>query len=126
MLAILAIDKGNNKQLITSGVLSGICFASAFGSSTWVTLVFATAWIIWAFVLLFKREQRKLFWIMAGAGLLGIGLSIPFISGFLGQSGSSTAILPIAFYIRPFSLVQVLVSKKLQPSANLFSYPSTT
>ena len=60
---------------------------------------------------------------MAGAGLLGIGLSIPFISGLLGQSGSSTAILPIAFYVRPFSLVQILVSEKLQPWANLIFLP---
>jgi len=123
MLAILAIDKGDNKQLITSGVLSGICFASAFGSSTWVTLVFAIAWIIWAFVLLFTTEQRKLFWIMAGAGLLGIGLSIPFISGLLGRSGSSTAILPIALYVRPFSLVQILVPEKLKLWANLLFLP---
>ena len=41
MLAILTIDKRDNKQLITAGILSGICFASAFGTSTWVTLVFA-------------------------------------------------------------------------------------
>ena len=52
---------------------------------------------------------------MAGAGLLGIGLSIPFISGLLNHSGSSgTVILPVAFYVRPFSLVQFLVPQKLQ------------
>lgn len=123
VLIILTVDENNKKQLITAGIFSGICFASAFGTSTWVTLVFASAWIIWAFFLLVKKVQKKIFWIMVGAGLLGIGLSIPFISGLLGHSGSSATILPIAFYVRPFSLVQFLVPEKLQAWANLLFLP---
>ena len=124
MLAVLTIDKNNHKQLITTAAFSGICFASAFGTSTWVTLVFAFAWMIWAFFLLLIKRQRKLFWTMTGAGLLGIGLSIPFISGLLNHSGSSGAvILPVAFYVRPFSLVQFLVPQKLQLWADLLFLP---
>jgi hypothetical protein len=123
MFAILTIDESDNQQLIVSGTLSGICFASAFGTSTWVTLVFAIAWLIWAVILLFTKRQWKLFCIMAGAGLLGIGLSIPFISGLFGQSGNPTTILPVAFYVRPFSLVEILVPEKLRLWANLLFLP---
>jgi len=124
MLALLTVNESDHKQLITSGVLAGICFASAFGTSTWVTLVFAIAWILWAFVLLITKSQKKLFWVMVGAGLLGMGLSIPFASGLINRTtGGSTTILPIAFFVRPFSLVQFLVTEKLQAWANLFFLP---
>ena len=123
MLALLTVDEGNNKQLITSGVLAGICFASAFGTSTWVTLVLALAWILWALILLITKGQRKLFLVMLGGGLLGIGLSMPFILGLLNHTGNSTAILPIAFFVRPFSLVQFLVAEKLQAWVNLLFLP---
>ena len=124
MLAILTVDEGSNKQLIAAGVLAGICFASALGTSTWVTLVFALAWILWAFFLLISKSRKKLFWIMAGAGLLGAGLSIPFVLGLLNHTaGGSASILPVAFYVRPFSLVQFLAPEKLQAWVNLLFLP---
>ena len=60
---------------------------------------------------------------MLGGGLLGIGLSMPFISGLLNHAGSSSTILPVAFYVRPFSLVQFLVPEELQAWVNLLFLP---
>ncbi len=62
MLVILTTDQSDKKKLMVAGVFSGICFASAFGTSTWVTFVFASAWIVWACVLLSTKGQRNLFW----------------------------------------------------------------
>ena len=60
---------------------------------------------------------------MAGAGLLGVGLSIPFILDLLNNTGSSGVVLPVAFYVRPFSLVGFLVPARLQSWANLLLLP---
>ncbi len=61
---------------------------------------------------------------MVGAGFLGLGLSIPFSLGLFNHAaGSSTVILPVAFYVRPLSLVQYLIPKALRLWANLLLLP---
>jgi len=99
-----AIDSNRNTLLIAS-IIAGFSFASSLGTSVWVTLLFAVAWGIWAVILLLSKEHRRNFWCLSLAGFIGLGLSIPFISGLVSSGGnSSSGGLPIAFYIRSFTI----------------------
>ncbi len=123
MLAILSVYEGTNKQRVVAGVLAAAAFASALGTSVWVTLVFVVVWVIWAFSLVRSKSSRPLFWFMGISGLMGFVLSIPFILGLLKSGGTGASNFPIAFYIRPFILTTLLFPEKLQPIINLLLLP---
>jgi hypothetical protein len=124
MLAILTVADGSELKRITAGTLAGIAFASALGTSVWVTLIFAIGWIIWTVALLVSRKTRALGWIMALSGFVGGVLSIPFILDLVQSGGSSRSGLPIAFYVRPFLLTTLLVPDRFQAFANLLLLPA--
>ena len=124
LLVVLVSLRGTTRQKLSAVVIAGLAFASALGSSVWVTLTFAVAWIVWALILLLSNEDRKNFWVLTASGLLGAGLSIPYIASLISSGGNSSgALLPIAFYVRPFILGVVLFPEKLQSLANFFLLP---
>jgi hypothetical protein len=123
MLGILSVHEGTGRQRIAAGALATAAFASALGTSVWVTLVFAIAWVVWALILARSKSSRPLFWVMGFSGLSGAVLSIPFISGLLKSGGTAAGGLPIAFYIRPFILSTLLVPERLQTISNLVLLP---
>ena len=123
MLGILSVYEGTGRRRIAAGVLAAAAFASALGTSVWVTLVFVTVWVIWALILAGSKSSRGLFWVMGTSGLLGAVLSIPFILGLLKSGGTDAGGIPIAFYVRPFILSTLLFPEKLQSIANLILLP---
>lgn len=124
LLVISTLGDGPRQQC-ASAVLAGLAFASAFGSSMWVMLVFAIAWSVWALALLLSRHSRAQVWAMVVAGLVGAAASAPFIGDLLDSSPSTggTVVLPIAFYIRPFILADLLLPPRLLPIGNLLLLP---
>jgi hypothetical protein len=60
------------------------------------------------------------------AGIISIVLSIPFITGLLGSGSDSAGGLPIAFYVRPFTLDAFLpiTSKYAQWALNFLFLPA--
>ena len=123
MLAILSVFKDSTRQRMAAGVLAAVAFASALGTSVWVTLVFAIVWVIWAFSLVKSKNGGVLFWVVVISGLFGAVLSIPFISGLLKSGGTSAENFPIEIYVRPFILTTLLIPEKLQPVTNLIFLP---
>jgi hypothetical protein len=123
MLAILSVYEGTKKQRLAAGVLAAVAFASALGTSVWVTLVFVVVWVIWAFSLLRSKISRVLFWVMGFSSLVGAALSIPFVMGLIKSGGTSASNFPISFFIRPFILSTLLFPEKVQPFTDLVSLP---
>jgi hypothetical protein len=123
MLAILSVFEGTKKQRLAAGALAAVSFASALGTSVWVTLVFVVVWVIWAFSLLRSKSSRVLFWVMGFSSLLGAILSIPFIMGLIESGGTSASNFPISFFVRPFILSTLLFPEQVQPFTDLVSLP---
>ncbi len=123
LLLVLSVIDGSPGQRWIAGILAGLAFASAFGSSIWVMLVFAVAWILWGLILLLTRKNQSLVWVMVLAGLVGMGLSLPYILDLLHSGGVSGGGLPVALFVRPFMLNSLLLPASLQPVANLFLLP---
>ena len=90
-------------QTLSSAIFAGIAFASAFGLSSWVTMIFVLFWISWMVMRLLKGEIIKSIWPMLIPGLVAAILTIPFIMDlFGGGSGSSSNGMPLGFGIRVF------------------------
>ncbi len=125
MLIMLSVFPGNNKQRLIAALMAGVAFASALGTSVWVTLLFAIAWAVWSLALLLSKKHRRLFWFMALAGLTGAGLSIPFIKDLLQPGANTGASLPVALYVRPFVISAFLtpIPVKLSAVLNLLFLP---
>jgi hypothetical protein len=124
MLAILTVSDGSGLKRVIAGTLAGIAFASALGTSVWVTLIFVIGWTIWAAALFLSRETRALGRSMTLSGAVGAAMSLPFIHDLVQSGGSSQSGLPIAFYVRPFLLTTILVPERLQAIANLLLLPA--
>lgn len=82
-------------------VIAGLAFASAFGLSVYVTIVFAVFWGIWLVVLFFQKK-RSLSLAMMLAGIIALAAVSPFLLGVLSGGASSDRKLPIAFAVRAF------------------------
>ncbi len=95
---------------IARAIVIGLAFASAFGLSVWVMFVFAIFWLTWGITLLFKEKKYHQFVFMILGGLFGVIFVIPFISGFLHDGGVSSpgSGLPVALFIRPFIITDLL------------------
>ncbi|MBI2758420.1 MAG: hypothetical protein HYX49_07050 [Chloroflexi bacterium] len=103
MLLLLSVFRGSRKQKLTAGIVAGVALASSFGTSVWITLVFAVFWAAWTIYRIATKENLDTLWSMIIAGVTGAGLSIPFVSGLLSSGGaSSSSGLPLALYVRPF------------------------
>src|SRR5574341_568033 len=125
LLVVLTVFHGNNSQRLMAAVAAGMAFASALGTSVWVTLVFAAAWIIWSLEVLLSNKHRQLFWFMTLSGLIGAGLSVPFIRELLQPAANTGTSLPVALYVRPFVISAFLISipKELYTILNLIFLP---
>jgi hypothetical protein len=87
-----------------ASLICGIAFASAFGLSTWITVIFALFWLVWIIIRLAQRERVSELWVMMLPGLIAGILMLPFIFDLLGSGGSggSGGGFPLAFDVRPF------------------------
>ena len=82
-------------QRIGSALIAGVAFASAFGLSSWVTIIFVIFWIAWIVTRLIGGETIKSVWIMIIPGVVAAFAILPFILDlFGGGSGVSTSSFP--------------------------------
>jgi len=116
---LLTVDKKGEQKLLAS-MLSGLAFASALGTSVWITLTFAVAWIIWAGIFALRRVDKYLFWNMVLAGAIGVLLSVPFIAG-LTTEGNTGGNHIVELYVRPFYLLSALFDDLPGVLHNLFN-----
>ena len=85
--------------------LIGLGFASAFGLSVWVMVIFSLFWGIWLIQLLVKRRAYQLVLWMSLPAFIALLMIAPFLYGLIqSPTSSSGAGLPVALYVRPFML----------------------
>lgn len=97
-------------QKISSAVIAGMGFASAFGLSSWVTLIFVFFWIIWIITRLLAGGSIKNSWSLFVPGIIGAVLIFPYaLDLFSGSGGSPSAGRPLAFDVRWFWPITPLV-----------------
>jgi hypothetical protein len=89
--------------------ISGIAFASAFGLSSWVTIIFVIFWAFWFITRLLNGESFKSAWVMLIPGVVAVFTILPFIMDLLGGSGArGIAVSPLGFDIRWFRPALIL------------------
>lgn len=90
-------------QKISSAFIAGLAFASAFGLSSWVTLIFVFFWIIWMITRLLSGDSVRSLWNLLLPGIVAAAAILPFAFDLFGGGGSSaSAGRPLAFDIRWF------------------------
>ena len=94
----------------TSGIVAGFAFASCVGASVWVGLAIALTALLWLASLTLRRRHRIAL-ALAAAGCLAALLLAPQIHDIL--HGRADTQFPIAFYVRPFPVVNVLLAPGL-------------
>ena len=109
---LLAVQNMQKKfiERVPQAVFIGLAFASAFGLSVWVMFVFAVFWLIWGTVLIFKEKKYQQVGFMILGGLFGVIFAAPFLLAVLQDGGASSSGggLPVAFFIRPFMVTDLL------------------
>lgn len=110
MLALSMRGQSTARQYMLMTV-AGTAFASAFGLSVWVTLVFVIFWGAWILAHLIQRKDKHLVFPMAFAGVIALVLSSTFLLGIFSGFGGSDAGrgFPVTFEVRSFSIVDGLV-----------------
>ena len=83
---------------------AGVCFASAFGLSVWVTIGAVATAAVWLVSLLLRR-RRDLALALAGAGAVAVLLAAPQL--FDLHAGRAAGPAPIALTVRAFSPVEI-------------------
>lgn len=86
------------------GLSAGVAFASAAGTSIWVTFVFAAFLCVWTAICIGKRWRREVT-VMAIAGITCCALAYPYLHDL---GASPTAGSPIHFTVRAFSMTALV------------------
>ncbi|MCJ7435249.1 MAG: hypothetical protein MUO77_17350 [Anaerolineales bacterium] len=108
MLAQSARGKTASRQFVILTV-TGLGFASAFGLSVWVTLVFVAFWGFWLVALFIQKTERRLIAPMVFAGIVGILLASPFLIDMFRGDVAGTGQYPIVFEIRTLFMLESFV-----------------
>ena len=99
---LLTWDAGRNPsrpRRIVRGVFAGAAFATAAGTSIYVTLVFAVFLTVWTVITMFRRSHA-LTEVLVVSGMIAIILAIPYLRSLTGP-GSGGAF--VEFEIRQFN-----------------------
>jgi hypothetical protein len=114
-------------QRFASAFVSGIAFASAFGLSSWVTLIFVIFWAAWFGIRLLNGEGLKSIWIMILPGIVAAIAILPFVLDLFGGGNSeSTSGFPLeitARWFRPVLLFTIGLSGWQVNLVNLMLLP---
>lgn len=109
ILIVYHLDK-KMSQKASAAFVAGLAFASAFGLSSWVTLIFVFFWIVWIVTRLLKGDSLRKIWSLFLPGIVAAVVVIPFALDLIsGGSGSASAAHPLAFDVRWFWPVTGLV-----------------
>ncbi|MBK9926873.1 MAG: hypothetical protein IPP66_16505 [Anaerolineales bacterium] len=97
-------------QKFGSAVIAGIAFASAFGLSSWVTMIFVIFWMVWFIMRLLNGETFKSVWVMLIPSVVATIVIFPFILDLYGGGSGGSAGLPLGFDIRVFRPALILTT----------------
>ena len=84
MLAQSARGRSTSKQYVIL-TIAGFGFASAFGLSMYVTLVFVVFWGVWLIAIFFQKADRSLILPMIFSGIVALLLVSPFFNGIVSK-----------------------------------------
>lgn len=98
----------NGRQRTSNFVIAGLAFASSFGLSVFVTIVFVICWGIWILFHAFKKDFR-LASLMSLSGFIGLLVICPFIADLLGGSGGEASTFPLTLAVRVFRPIAPLM-----------------
>jgi len=118
------MDKTERKAWVYS-ILAGMAFSSALGLSFWVMFIFGLYWVLLGVIALHRRDHMRLKRMIL-SGLIGLILALPFLLGvFSSGGGAEGGGFPLAFYIRPFIMGDLLdgLPQLTIDLVNLFSLP---
>lgn len=88
VLLLLRAAEQQRRQQVVHCVLAAVCFAAAVGTSTFVTMLFASACML-LFLHACWRREWVFVWCALGAGLLSLALAAPFLHGMRQAAGSA-------------------------------------
>jgi hypothetical protein len=98
-------------QKFGTAVIAGIAFASAFGLSSWVTMIFVIFWAVWFVMRLVNKETLKSVSVMVIPGIVATIAILPFILDlFGGGSSGSSGSFPLGFDVRAFRPALILTT----------------
>ncbi|HBY09541.1 MAG TPA: hypothetical protein DEH22_17800, partial [Chloroflexi bacterium] len=101
------------QQQLKAAIVAGAALASAVGLSVWLPLIFSVFWIMWMIVVLLQHQRPVFLLFMFLTGLIALFFAAPFLAGVLNSTpsaGNLPSQFPIAFYVRPFSIVAAFTS----------------
>jgi hypothetical protein len=101
---VISQGRGNRAQLVLSGIIAGLAFATSVGAAIYIAFVFAVFLLVWSVVVLVKRWYSELA-VLVVAGVTACLCSLPFLTELRGP-GSGGAFLHLT--VRSFFLVDVL------------------
>jgi hypothetical protein len=110
---------------IRHALLAGVALGTAFGASIYVAFVFGLFLLVWTAFALARRWWADSA-ILAGAGVIGLALALPFA---LSLRGPALGGPPVEFWIRPFSPINGLFHGEgidkgwILPLANALALP---
>ena len=88
---------------ILAASLAGLAFASAFGLSSWVTLIFVLFWLYWIISRLLRGEKTTKIWVLFWPGVIAGFSILPFLLDLVsGNNGGAGSIQALSFDIRWF------------------------
>jgi hypothetical protein len=90
-------------QKFGSAFIAGIALASAFGLSSWVTMIFVIFWAAWFVMRILNGEPLKSVWVMILTGIIAAIAILPFLLDlFGGGNGGTSGGFPLGFDVRTF------------------------
>jgi hypothetical protein len=95
-------------QKMGAAVIAGLAFASAFGLSSWVTLIFVFFWMIWLLIRLLHGELLRDLWSLLVPGIVAAIAILPFVMDLTAGSSSSAAANPLILDVREFRPANIL------------------
>jgi hypothetical protein len=108
LLIVYHQDK-KTSQKFSSAFIAGLAFASAFGLSSWVTLIFVIFWLIWMVTRLLNGDAIRKIWTLILPGLVAAAVIFPFVLDLYGGGSGSVGGSPLTFDVRWFWPVTLFV-----------------
>jgi hypothetical protein len=101
-LLIVYHQNKKTSQKLSSAFIAGLAFASAFGLSSWVTLIFVIFWLIWMVTRLLNGDSIRKIWTLVLPGLVAAAVIFPFVLDLYGGGSGSVGGSPLTFDVRWF------------------------
>jgi hypothetical protein len=100
------LEESRLSNILRASMVAAVAFASAVGSSIYVTFVFAVSLAAWTLIALLRNRRRE-FAILVGCGLLAAVLSVPYLLDLRGGAAGGPF---LKFGVRTFGPVRLLLS----------------